>query len=62
MRGDAKINFNSRVEWNSLRIGPDNGVEIVIEDDTPKKKSSFKKNVEQDTKPIMDSIYDDPPF
>jgi len=63
MRGDAKINFTSKVEWNSLRIGPENGVEIVVEDDTPKKRSSFKKNIEeQDTKPIMDSIYDDPPF
>lgn len=64
MRGDAKINFTSKVEWNSLRIGPENGIEIVVEDDTPKKKTSFKKTaLEQDTKPIMDSIYDDdPPF
>lgn len=62
MRGDAKINFTSRVEWNTLRIGPENGVEIVVEGDNVKKKTSFKKNIEQDTKPIMDSIYDDPPF
>lgn len=62
MRGDAKINFTSKVEWNTLRIGPENGVEIVVEGDNVKKKTSFKKNIEQDTKPIMDSIYDDPPF
>jgi hypothetical protein len=63
MRGDAKINFTSKVEWNSLRIGPENGIELVVEDDQPKKRSSFKKTKdEQDTKPIMDSIYDDPPF
>lgn len=60
IRGDAKINFTSKVDWNCLRIGPENGVEIRVEEDTPKKKSSFKKEV--DTKPIMDGIYDDPPF
>ena len=60
IRGDAKINFTSKVDWNCLRIGPENGIEIVVEDDTPKKKTSFKR--EEDTKPIMDGIYDDPPF
>jgi KaiC/GvpD/RAD55 family RecA-like ATPase len=55
MRGDAKINFTSKVEWNSLKIGPDNGPDIIVEE-TTKKKSSFKKS--SDT-PIMDGIYDD---
>lgn len=60
MRGDAMIDFNSKVEWNSLRIGPENGAEIIIQDESPnKKKSSFKKQQEEpDTKPIMDGIYD----
>lgn len=61
IRGDAKIDFNSRVDWNCLRIGPENGVEIVVEEDEPKskkKKTSFGK----EDKPIMDMIYDDPPF
>ena len=63
MRGDAKINFTSKVEWNSLRIGPENGAEIVVEEDKPKrKKSSFKTGIDEDDKPIMDRIYDDPPF
>jgi len=60
IRGDAKINFTSKAYWDTLRIGPENGVEIVVEGDSPKRKSSFKK--EEDTKPIMDNIYDDPPF
>jgi KaiC/GvpD/RAD55 family RecA-like ATPase len=62
IRGDAKIDFNSKVDWNSLRIGPENGVELVVEDDSPpKKRSSFKRDKKED-KPIMDGIYDDPPF
>ena len=65
MRGDAMIDFTSKVEWNSLKIGPENGMEVIIDegdDEKPrrKKKSSFKQD--DDTKPIMDSIYDDPPF
>lgn len=63
IRGDAKINFTSKVNWSTLTIGPENGVEIVVEDDTPKRKTSFKKSAEEDSKPIMDAIYDDgPPF
>jgi replicative DNA helicase len=63
MRGDAKINFTSKVDWNSLSIGPENGPEIVLEEDKPKrKKSSFKTGIDEDDKPIMDRIYDDPPF
>jgi hypothetical protein len=51
------------VNWSTLTIGPENGVEIVVEDDTPKRKTSFKKSAEEDSKPIMDAIYDDgPPF
>ncbi len=64
IRGDAKINFTSKTDWNTLRIGPDNGEEISVEssDETSNKKSSFKKNKleERDTKPIMDGIYDSP--
>lgn len=62
IRGDAKINFTSKTDWNTLRIGPDNGEEITVESDQPSSKSSFKKKKleEQDTKPIMDSIYDSP--
>jgi KaiC/GvpD/RAD55 family RecA-like ATPase len=64
MRGDAKINFTSKAEWNCLRIGPDNGEEIIIDGESSSKKTSFKKKSkeEEDTKPIMDRIYDDPPF
>jgi KaiC/GvpD/RAD55 family RecA-like ATPase len=64
IRGDAKVNFTSRVEWNTLTIGPDNGVEIKIEEDSPNRKKGGKTSfkVEEDTKPIMDSIYDDNPF
>ena len=63
IRGDAKINFTSKAYWDTLRIGPENGIEIVVEGDTPKKKSSFKRDLlpdSDDSKPIMDSIYDDP--
>jgi len=64
MRGDAMIDFTSKVEWNSLRIGPENGVEIIVEDESPNKKRKSKKSSfsEEDTKPIMDGIYDDAPF
>lgn len=65
MRGDAKINFTSKVEWNSLRIGPENGADIVVEEEK-RAPGSFKKKKmtreDEDTKPIMDGIYDDPPF
>jgi hypothetical protein len=41
-------------------------MEVIVEsaEETPK-KSSFKKKApreDEDTKPIMDGIYDDPPF
>lgn len=68
MRGDAKVNFISKTDWNSLRIGPENGVEIVVTEDESPNKTSFKKKKksashdEEDTKPIMDAIYDDPPW
>lgn len=65
MRGDAMIDFTSKVEWNSLRIGPENGVEIIVDNGDDNKKTSFKrkkKTEDIDTKPIMDSIYDDPPW
>lgn len=67
MRGDAKIHFTSKTDWSSLRIGPDNGIEVVVESEDAPKKSSFKKKKsipkeDEDTKPIMDGIYDDPPF
>jgi hypothetical protein len=66
MRGDAKVNFTSKTDWNTLTIGPENGMEVIVEsaEETPK-KSSFKKKApreDEDTKPIMDGIYDDPPF
>lgn len=59
IRGDAKINFTSKAYWDTLRIGPENGTEIVVENDKPARKG-FKP--EKDTKPIMDGIYDDPPW
>ena len=70
MRGDAKINFTSKTDWGTLRIGPQNGVEVIVESEESPKRSSFKKKKstleEEDTKPIMDRIYDDdrdtPPF
>ena len=61
IRGDAKINFASKVDWETLTIGPDNA-EIVAqdtseEDEKPKKKG-FKSNTE-----ALNKIYDeDPPF
>lgn len=67
MRGDAKVNFTSKTDWSTLTIGPANGMEVIVEsaEETPK-KSSFKKKKapreDEDTKPIMDGIYDDPPF
>lgn len=62
MRGDAKINFVSKTDWMSLRIGPENGVDVVVESKESKSKSSFSKQTTQVDKPIMDGIYDDPPF
>lgn len=56
MRGDAMVDFTSAVDWNCLKIGPANGTQVVVEE--KKKKSSFKP---VDT-PLMDQIYDDPPF
>ena len=59
IRGDAKINFTSKAYWDTLRIGPENGTEIIVENDKPARKG-FKP--EKDTKPIMDGIYDDLPW
>lgn len=61
IRGDAKINFTSKAYWDTLRIGPENGTEIIVENDKPARKG-FKPESEKDTKPIMDGIYDDPPW
>lgn len=62
MRGDAKIDFISKVDWNSLTIGPENG-EVVEEKDPeeekPKKRKGFKQEPD---KAIMDEIWDSPPF
>ena len=67
MRGDAKINFTSKTNWNTLTIGPENGMEVIVDSgEEQTTKSSFKKKKitreDEDTKPIMDSIYDDAPF
>ena len=61
IRGDAKINFTSKAYWDTLRIGPENGAEIVVETSNKKMKSSKS---DEDMKPLMDSIYDnlDIPF
>jgi len=67
MRGDAKINFTSKTNWTTLTIGPENGMEVNVEsasEEVPK-RGSFKKKIQkedEDTKPIMDGIYDDAPF
>jgi len=62
MRGDARIDFISKVDWNSLTIGPENG-EVVEEKDPeeekPKKRKGFKQEPD---KAIMDEIWDSPPF
>jgi archaellum biogenesis ATPase FlaH len=67
MRGDAKINFTSKTNWNTLTIGPENGMEVIVDSGEEQvSKSSFKKKKikreDEDTKPIMDGIYDDAPF
>lgn len=67
MRGDAKINFTSKTNWSTLTIGPENGMEIIVDSGEEQAgKSSFKKKKitreDEDTKPIMDGIYDDRPF
>lgn len=66
MRGDAKINFSSKAYWDTLTIGPENGEVVVVqEEEKPgfgKKKGNVKKTVDEameDTKPVMDRIYDD---
>jgi len=56
IRGDAKINFASKVDWETLSIGPDNA-EIVEEDtseDEKPKKKGFKSNKE-----ALNKIYDE---
>lgn len=67
MRGDAKINFTSKTNWSTLTIGPENGTEVTVEssEEAPKRASFKKKKIpreDEDTKPIMDGIYDDAPF
>lgn len=64
IRGDAKINFTSKAYWETLRIGPENGQEVVIEGEAPARKSfgKKKKDDDEDSKPIMDGIYDDLPW
>lgn len=68
MRGDAKINFTSKTNWSTLTIGPENGMEVIVDSGEEQvSKSSFKKKKkitreDEDTKPIMDGIYDDAPF
>jgi len=62
IRGDAKIHFSSKVNWNTLTIGPENGNPVIHDPgDVPVKGKSFKQP--EDT-PVMDmnGIYDDLPF
>ena len=63
MRGDAKINFISKAEWNTLSIGPENGSEIKLDDEEEQSTSSFgKKKKKKDSPSNVEGIYDDPPF
>ncbi len=61
LRGDAMINFTSKANWANLTIGPENGMEIEVEDKSTSKGKSFskKKKTEPEDKPLMDAIYDD---
>lgn len=63
MRGDKEIDFTSRVEWNSLRIGPENGIEVKPpQSESPNKRKKVAKSFGDRSdidKPIMDGIYDD---
>lgn len=60
LRGDAMINFTSKANWGNLTIGPENGMEIEVEDKSTSKGKSFsKKKKEPEDKPLMDAIYDD---
>ena len=56
MRGDAEIGFTSKVEWNTLTIGPENGSPIIVEEPNKKKKQ------QQQPAGSFDKIYDDSPF
>jgi hypothetical protein len=53
----------SRMDWNCLQIGPENG-ELpepeVEEDEHP--KATFGRKKQSSSKPTGESIYDDPPF
>lgn len=60
MRGDGKINFTSAVDWGCLKIGPENGEAITVQESP--NKTSFSGKKKQEDKPIMDMIYDEPPF
>lgn len=65
MRGDAKINFISKAYWDTLRIGPENGIEIEVQDSSKKASSVFgggRTAKKDEDKPIMDGVYDDPPW
>lgn len=58
MRGDAKINFTSKVDWMTLTIGPENG-QPVVEEESPNKRRKKVEELDDDT-PIMDKITDLP--
>jgi KaiC/GvpD/RAD55 family RecA-like ATPase len=58
LRGDAMVNFTSKANWSNLTIGPENGIEIEVEDKSHSKGKSFSKKQPED-KPLMDAIYDD---
>jgi replicative DNA helicase len=53
IRGDAKINFASKVDWETLTIGPENA-EIVEEAEEKPKGKGFKSNTE-----ALNKIYDE---
>ena len=52
------VNFTSKANWSNLTIGPENGIEIEVEDKSHSKGKSFSKKQPED-KPLMDAIYDD---
>lgn len=63
MRGDAKINFISKANWENLTIGPENGEEPTEDESSDESGKSTKKRkgfktLDDDTKPLMDAIYD----
>lgn len=61
MRSGAMRSFISKVKWDTLTIGPENGEEedVKVEEESPKKRK--KKSKEDDTPPWNpDGIYDSP--